>query len=76
MRVADHSRIIEITLALLTQLLEEGGIIAGQFVDRKFHAWEVPPQEVIAKIGREWANLGRDPDIGEIAWFVSAGVPI
>ena len=73
--VADHFRILETTLALLRQLLSEGEIIAGQFVDRKFLEWKVPPQEIIAKIETEWVNLGRDPDIGEIAWFVAAGVP-
>ena len=73
--VADRSSVIEITLALLRQLLSEGEIIAGQFADRKFHEWKAPPQEIIAKIESEWTNLGRDPDIGEIAWFVAARVP-
>jgi hypothetical protein len=71
----DQSKIVETTSALLKQLLSEGGIIAGQFVDRKFHEWKMSPQEIVAKIECEWVNLGRDPDIGEIAWFVSAGAP-
>ena len=68
----NHSKVIETTLTLLTQLLSEGRIIAGQFVDHTFHEWKMRPQEVIAKIEHEWTSLGHDPDIGEIVWFVAA----
>jgi len=70
--VGNDSRVIETTLLLLTKLLSEQKIKTGQFSDQKFHEWIMRPQEIIAKIEHEWKNLGRDPDIGEIAWFVPA----
>lgn len=73
--VEDRTRIIETTLPLLTQLLSEGRIKVGQFSDQKFHEWKVQPQDAIAKIESEWKKLGRDPDIGEVAWFVAAETP-
>jgi hypothetical protein len=80
---AADSNILKITLDLVLPFLSEGAIIAGQFVrDDKFHAsplegyefhqWNMPPQEVIAKIEEEWAKLGRDPSCGEIVWFTAA----
>jgi hypothetical protein len=81
---ADDSNILKTTLDLVLPLLSEGAIIAGQFVpDDKFHAspwagyefyqWNMPPQEVIAKIEEEWTKVGRDPSGGEIVWFTAAG---
>lgn len=80
---ADDSNILKTTLDLVLPFLSEGAIIAGQFVrDDKFHAgplegyefhqWNLPPQEVIAKIEEEWTKLRRDPSGGEIVWFTAA----
>jgi hypothetical protein len=39
---------------------------------RQFVAWGLPPDQAVSRIEREWAALGREPDIGEVAWFTSA----
>lgn len=36
---------------------------------RRFNPWSSQPIESEARIRREWLALGRDPDIGDIAWF-------
>jgi hypothetical protein len=38
---------------------------------RLFNSWSSQPIESVARIRREWLALGRDPDIGEIAWFTT-----
>ncbi len=38
---------------------------------RLFDPWSSEPIESVARIRREWLALGRDPDIGEIAWFTT-----
>jgi hypothetical protein len=38
---------------------------------RFFDPWSSQPIESVARIRREWLALGRDPDIGEIAWFTT-----
>ena len=80
---ADDSNILKTTQDLILPFLSEGAIIAGQLVrDDEFHAsrlegyefhqWNMPPQEVIARIEAEWTGLGRDPNIGQIVWFTAA----
>lgn len=45
--------------------------VFGQFVsDRRFVVW--PADGIVERIRDELASLGRDPDIGEVGWFVAA----
>jgi hypothetical protein len=69
--ISERPKVIETTLDLLAQLLSEGKIVAGQFANDEFHEWKLPTQHIIEKIEREWIELGRDPTIGEIAWFTT-----
>jgi hypothetical protein len=38
---------------------------------RHFVPWDLPPDQAVKRIEQEWAVLGREPTIGEIAWFTS-----
>jgi hypothetical protein len=63
------------TLAVVGEALAEQALVAGEFVERdnlaaEFVPWSMVPEEALARIRREWDELGREPDIGEIAWFV------
>src|SRR5690348_1353207 len=62
------------TLQLVRSLLQEPGMQVGHPAPdgRHFIAWGVPPDQAVSRIEREWAGLGREPDIGEVAWFTSA----
>jgi hypothetical protein len=58
-------------VAMLSRLLSEGRIAAGQFAeDRTFHLWHEPVTDIVERIDREWRALGHDPMPGDIAWFV------
>jgi hypothetical protein len=47
------------------------GCVFGQFIsDCGFVAW--PEDRVIDQMLDELASLGRDPDIGEVGWFVAS----
>jgi len=46
-------------------------IVAGEFIEKKFTVWSHSPAECIQRIDREWEKLGRNPNIGEIAWFTT-----
>ena len=66
------------TLAIVHEALEEG-VVAGGFVRRDEHTaefvpWRSLPDEAVARIEREWNALGRDPRLGEVAWFVDPGI--
>jgi hypothetical protein len=39
---------------------------------RHFVAWDLSPDQAVDQIEREWLALGREPGIGEVAWFTSA----
>ena len=59
------------TLRLVRGLLHEPGMQVGHPAPdgRQFVAWGLPPDQAVSRIEREWAALGREPDIGEVAWF-------
>ncbi|WP_164928458.1 hypothetical protein [Gloeobacter violaceus] len=66
----DSTKIRYQTLQIIEELLREGLIQAGSFSsDGSFVVWEIQPIEVIKRIENEWDALGRDPNLGEIAWF-------
>jgi len=60
---------------VIQEALVDKSIVAGEFVDRDEHTaifavWQLSIDETIARIEREWLALGREPNLGEIAWFV------
>ncbi len=65
---SEHVR--ELALDAIRRVLISGEAIAGHPTsDGRFAPWAVKPGDAIARIEREWAKLGRDPDIGEVAWL-------
>ena len=71
---ADPAQTRVIALRLVRSLLQERGMQVGQPAPdgRHFVAWDLSPDQAVRRIEKEWAALGRDPDIGELAWFTSA----
>jgi hypothetical protein len=64
------AEVMSLTMQLLEKLISEKGVAAGDFAeDRTFRAWELPTPEMLEKVQLAWESVGRDPDIGEIAWF-------
>jgi hypothetical protein len=63
-----------LTLRLVRSLLQEHGIQVGQPAPdgRHFIPWDLPTDQALNRIEKEWSALGREPDIGEVAWFTSA----
>lgn len=60
----------EVTLRLITELLEGGYIRAGiPTLDGGFEAWDEHVVEIVAHIDGEWRRLGRPPELGELVWF-------
>jgi hypothetical protein len=67
----DEAELKRRTQELLGQLLTERGMRVGQPAGdgRGFVAWNASRDEAVRRIMSEWAALGKDPDIGDIAWF-------
>jgi hypothetical protein len=63
-----------LTLQFVRRLLDERGMQVGHPTSdgRHFVSWGLPPDEAIRRIEQEWSALGREPNIGELAWFTSA----
>jgi hypothetical protein len=70
---ADPAQSRVMALGLVRRLLQERGIQVGQPAPdgRHFVAWDLPPEQAVRRIEKEWAALEREPDIGEVAWFTS-----
>jgi hypothetical protein len=61
----------EATLEIVRALLDPGQIVAGQMVEeRGFVRWHESPNDAVRRIRREWVALGREPNLGDIVWFV------
>ncbi len=69
----DPVEIRALTMQLVRSLLQDRGIVVGHPAPdgRHFVAWNVVPEAAVRRIEEEWSALGREPDIGEIAWFTS-----
>jgi hypothetical protein len=70
---ADPMQTRAVTLQLVRDLLSERKVQAGYPTPdgQRFVAWEGTPAEVLRRIERDWAALGREPDIGEVVWFTA-----
>lgn len=64
----------EEVLALVGDLLEEGLVEAGfPTRDGRFRIESSSATETVERISREWDELGREPDVGDIIWFKLTG---
>jgi hypothetical protein len=66
-----------LTLRLVRRLLLERGMQVGHPAPdgRRFVSWELSPDQAVHRIEQEWAALGREPNIGDVAWFTIAQEP-
>jgi len=67
--IKEDSLVLDTTLGVVKKILESGNVFAGKFYDETFRGIDAPIDVVLSKIVRDWKELGRDPDIGEIIWF-------
>lgn len=70
--LVERAFVVEATLSLIKRLLLEGDLVAGTFdmdIDNDFHQWNMPVEDIINKIKRDWAELGHDPTLGDVVWF-------
>ncbi len=65
---AVRAKVLELAGALMHQNAIRAGALAR---DGGFDAWELPPAEALERIEREWIELGRDPNIPDICWFIN-----
>ena len=68
--VTDYPQLRTATIRLLRELLRDRKIEAGQFQNEVFDRWHAPHEQVLERIEREWLDLGREPTLGDIVWFV------
>jgi hypothetical protein len=66
-----------LTLRLVRSLLFERGMQVGHPAPdgRHFVSWDLPPDQAVSRIEKEWTALGREPNIGDVAWFTSPDEP-
>jgi hypothetical protein len=59
-------------LQLVRSLLDRGMYIGFPAADGKgFVPWDVSADGAVRRIEQEWSALGREPNIGEVAWFTA-----
>jgi hypothetical protein len=76
--LSDPSETRAVTLRLVRRLLDERGMQVGHPAPdgRHFVAWGLSPEQAVQRIEQEWSALGREPNIGEVAWFTSVQEPL
>ncbi len=70
--IIDPDTIRARTLDCVRELLDSGQVVAGYYKPdgSGVAPWNMPIQEVVSRIAREWDELGHEPDIGEIVVFL------
>src|SRR5439155_13366294 len=70
----DPRQIQALTLQLVRDLLSRRGMRVGHPAPdgRQFVSWDLSSDEAVSRIERAWSALGREPNIGEVAWFTTA----
>ena len=70
---SDPTTTREVALQLARGLICERGMQVGFPADdgRHFKPWKLTPEQALRRIEDEWIALGREPNIGEVAWFTS-----
>lgn len=66
-----REKVKSLTLRVVGDLLRDRLVRAGQ-LDRtgaRFIPAEMTAEQVVDFIDREWAKLGRTPNVGEVIWF-------
>lgn len=68
--IKDTAEIRKITFQILERFIDEPEIQFGNPTDDgSFVQWDTPRNQIMSRIEREWANLGRQPNIGDIVWL-------
>lgn len=62
-------------LAVVRGAIERGVVVPGEFVEMRFVPWESSPKEVLERIESAWIALRREPNVGEVVWFVARTRP-
>jgi hypothetical protein len=67
------------TIDVIRGALSQETVLAGEFTSRDadtlvFSPWMLSTDEAVLRIEQEWLALGREPELGEIVWFVAANI--
>jgi hypothetical protein len=67
----DPVELQRLTLELIREILETRTVQAGTFAPggQQFRSWNVPPEQAVDTIKQQWDALGREPNIGDIAFL-------
>jgi hypothetical protein len=75
LKQTNPQKVREVTMDLIGELLLKGLMKAGDLNETgEFVAWQLNPEEALKRIRDEWNALSREPDLGDIAWFVTTAV--
>lgn len=64
-----------IVLAIVREAIERNVVVPGEFVEMHFTPWKLSPMEALERIESTWCALDREPDVGEVVWFVAKPRP-
>lgn len=60
----------ELSMEIVSDLIRDGEMVAGDLGEEGFEAWEVDAEEAIRRVDQRWRELGdKLPGIDEVAWL-------
>jgi hypothetical protein len=62
-------------LAVVREALEREIVVPGEFSEMHFVPWEASLKEAMERLESAWLALGREPNLGEVVWFVARARP-
>jgi len=68
---ATTTEAMRLSIEIVREVVSSGLMKAGDVTLDGFHEWDLPVNEVLDRIEREWAVLRGLPKLGEICWLCS-----
>jgi len=76
LKETEHKQVKSLTLSQIRDVLETKLMQIGMFEHTStqtldFQIWSMDIDNIVLRIEKEWADLGREPNIGDIAWLIT-----
>src|SRR5687767_3824615 len=70
---ATDEEALQTSLALIRAVLDQGLMDVGDVTDGGFFEWGLDQEQAMERIEREWRQLDRPLNLGDVCWLANTG---
>ncbi len=64
-----EAEIRDLSIRLIRQLIKRGLVEIGDVTETGFRPWNLPVEEAMMRVERDWRMLQRSPSLGDVCWL-------